>query len=342
MNTTPKDNTGKQYLDSANLLVFLLRWWKPIVIFCVLAAILGAIASFMIDEKFKSSGAVYATEQNSFGDQVFELVKKNDFLTYGEKEDAERLLQLFNSNIVKNKVINKFDLWKSYKIDPNYPGANSIINLQYNENVEVKMTKFGSINIAVLDKDKNQAKKMVDYIIQVTDSLANTLRKNRAQMALDFAESSYEELNSKTHFLEDSIQKLRSLGVYDYASQIDGINRKWASAILKGNTHQAQILKNEMDQISQYGAAYENVERLLQGSNNQVEILNRRMNSMRMDVHAYIPAMYIASYPEVADKKAYPIRWLIVVMSVIGAFVFTVVILLLVESLRKIKAEEKQ
>lgn len=340
MNTTPSESMSKNELDSSNLLVFFLRWWKPIVIMCFLAAVLSAIASYMIDEKFRSTAVVFATEQNSFGEQILETVKKNDLLGYGEKEDSERLLQMINSDQVMNQVINKFDLWNSYEIKPDQPGARTLIGKQYNENVESKLTKFGSITISVLDKNNTQARDMANYIVAVADSLSNKLKKERAKIAFDYTKATYDKLKKEIKLLEDSIWVLRNLGVYDFELQIEGLNDQYATAVLEGRTKQADMLKKEMQEISKYGAAYQNISRLIEGAHDQVEIVKSRLDLMKIDVDATIPAMYVVNYAAESDKKAYPIRWLIVVMSVIGTFVFTVIVLLLMDSLKKIKLEK--
>ena len=340
MNTTPSESTSKNELDSSNLLVFFLRWWKPIAIMCFLAAIFASITSYMIEEKFRSTAIIFATQQNSFGEQIFEMVKKNDILGYGEKEDAERLLQMINSDQVMNRVIDKFNLWESYEILPDQAGARTLIGKQYSENVEAKMTKFGSIKISVLDKNNTQARDMANFIVVVADSLSNKLKKDRAQIALNYTKSTYDNLKKDIKILEDSIWVLRELGVYDFELQIEGLNEQYATAVLEGKIKQANLLKNEMKEISKYGAAYQNISRLIEGAHDQVEIVKSRLDLMKIDVDADIPAMYVVNNAAESDKKAYPIRWLIVAMSVIGTFVFTVVILLLMDSLKKIKLEK--
>ena len=40
-----------------------------------------------------------------------------------------------------------------------------------------------------------------------------------------------------------------------------------------------------------------------------------------------------------ADRKAYPVRWLIVAVSVIAAFVFSVITILILDNFRTLKAE---
>ena len=105
-------NSSGNSLNSANLFIFFFRWKWHIIGVCVAAAVLSAVVSLMIEEKYQSSVTVFATEQTSIGEQFLEDIKRKDLLEYGETEDAERLLQVINSDIIRNRIIEQFDLWE--------------------------------------------------------------------------------------------------------------------------------------------------------------------------------------------------------------------------------------
>ena len=87
-------------LDSTHLLLFIYDRLRIFIIVGVLAIIISAGVSLIMEEKFESSVIMFATTQSSIGEQFFEESKQGDLLAYGETEDAERLLQLLNSNRV--------------------------------------------------------------------------------------------------------------------------------------------------------------------------------------------------------------------------------------------------
>src|SRR5689334_17108779 len=95
-------------LESTNLLILLYKWRRPIIIVCAAAAVISAAVSLVMKERYRSTVTMYAEQQHSFGAQLLEDVQKEDILTYGEEEDAERLLQVINSDQVRNKIIEKY------------------------------------------------------------------------------------------------------------------------------------------------------------------------------------------------------------------------------------------
>ncbi|NDB86109.1 MAG: hypothetical protein EB127_25920, partial [Alphaproteobacteria bacterium] len=131
--------------------MLLVQWRKTLLFSALIAALISSTVSLIIDNKFKSTAIVYAEQQHSFGAQMLEEVQKEDLLTYGEEEDAERLLQIINSSQVRDYIIEKHNLWEIYDIERQSSGANTKINKRYSENVSARQTKFGSIQIDALD-----------------------------------------------------------------------------------------------------------------------------------------------------------------------------------------------
>ena len=131
-----------------------------------------------MDEYYQSTVVMFATSQHSIGEQFFEETKKNDLLAYGETEDAERLLQILNSHRIRNRIIEKFDLFTHYNIDPSEPGAQADMALTYGSNVSANLTRFGSIKVSVLDTDPFLARDMANDMAHLVDSIANRMRND--------------------------------------------------------------------------------------------------------------------------------------------------------------------
>jgi capsular polysaccharide biosynthesis protein len=175
--------------SSENLVVIVLKNRKRLMIIGLAAAIVSAIVSFFIPERYKSTVVLFATQQHSFGEQLMEEQKKEDVLAYGEEEDAERLMQIINSDQIKSKVIQRFDLWTVYEIPKSEAGANTLIGKKYNDNVSASLTKFGGIEIEVLDESPKRAMEMANAIAEYTDSVSNRMRSERARDAFNYAEA---------------------------------------------------------------------------------------------------------------------------------------------------------
>ncbi|MDZ4752426.1 MAG: Wzz/FepE/Etk N-terminal domain-containing protein [Flavobacteriales bacterium] len=328
-------------IDSSNLLVLLYKWRKPLIIISVAAAIVSAAVSLMIREKYKSTTILFAVQQHSFGDQLLEETKLEDFLAYGEEEDAERLLQMLNSDRIRDKIIERNDLWSVYDIKRDGKGAKTLMAREYNDNVSAKLTKFGSIEVAVLDYEPDRAAKMANEIAAYSDTLTNQMRKERALQALHYAQQSLFRLEEEITLLEDSMKVLRQMGVYDYEEQITALSEQYGTSIAEGHPDRAQLIKDQMDFLSQYGTLYNKLELNIFAGHDQKEILKKRCDNIGIDVVADLDSKYTSDSAVPADKKSYPIRWLIVAMSTASAFIFGFIILLITDSLKRLRLEGK-
>jgi capsular polysaccharide biosynthesis protein len=337
----PSNTEVTPTLESSNLLVLLYRWRKPLIIVCAVAAVTSAAVSFLITEKYKSTVTMFATQQHSFGEQLLEEVKKEDVLAYGEEEDAERLLQLINSDQIRNKIIEKYNLWEVYNIHRDERGANTLIGKEYNDNVTARLTKFGSIEVEVLDASPERARDMANDIAAYADTVSNKMRSERAIEAYHYAENSLHALQRDVQIMEDSMRVLQEMGVYSYLDQIAALTDQFGTALAEGHPDRAQKIKEQMDFLSRYGTAYTKIEKLLEESYAKLGILTKRYDLMKIDVETNLPSKFIVDYAAAADKKSYPIRWLIVAMSTASAFVFGVIFLLVWDNVRRLNAEGK-
>mgnify|MGYP001014019856 CR=1 FL=1 len=148
-------------------------WRQPLIIAGLLGGLISAAASFLIEPEFQSSVVLFALPQQSIGAQFYEEVKREDILAYGETEDAERLLQILNSDRIRRRVIEKYDLWSHYSIERGQTGAQAAMAKVYAGKVGATLTRYGSIRIDVYDSAPEMARNMANDIAQLTDSVAN-------------------------------------------------------------------------------------------------------------------------------------------------------------------------
>lgn len=337
---TDQNNENKIVsLESTNLLILLYKWRKPIIIVCAAAALVSAAVSLLMKERYRSTVVLYAEQQHSFGAQLLEDVQKEDLLTFGEEEDAERLLQVINSDKVRNRIIEKYILWDVYNISKDQRGANTLIAREYQDNVSAKLTKFGSVEVSVLDEKPERARDMANDIASFADSVANKMSSDRALQAFRYAEGSLTTLREEVRLMEDSMQTLQEMGVYSYSDQISALTEMYGTAIAGGHPDRAQKIKDQMDFLSKYGTAYNKLEVNLSESYEKLATLRKRYDLLKIDVDSKIPVMRIVDNASAADKKSFPIRWLIVAMSTASAFVFTVIFLLLWDNFKRLRFE---
>ena len=306
-------------MESTHLLVFLWRNFKTLAAVGLLAAIAASGVALILDEYYESTVVMFATSQHSIGEQFFEENKKNDLLAYGETEDAERLLQILNSHRIRNRIIEKYDLYTHYDIDPNEPGAKAAMGLTYNGNVSANLTRFGSIQVRVLDTDPEMARDMANDMAFLVDSVANKMRNDRAKEAFNLAKSTLSKTSSQITEAEDSLATLHAMGIYDFEAQVEGLTAQYGMALASGKPAAANTIKRDLERIGALANGYNNLSAYLEAAYEQQALLKKRVELMRVDAETQLPSSFVVDYASAADKKAKPVRWLIVVMTSVVA-----------------------
>ena len=302
-------------MESTHLLVFIYRNLKTLIAVGFLAAVAASGVSLMLDEYYESTVVMFATSQHSLGEQFFEETKKNDLLAYGETEDAERLLQILNSHRIRNRIIEKYDLYTHYNIDPSEPGAKTDMALTYGSNVSANLTRFGSIRVQVLDTDPELARDMANDMAFLVDSVANSMRNERANEAYKLALGALAQTSVQIAQAEDSLASLHALGIYDFETQVEGLTAQYGMAVASGRSAAANTLKKDLERLGTLANGYNNLSAYLEAAYEQQSLLKKRVELMRVDAETQLSSSFIVDYASAADKKAKPVRWLIVVMT---------------------------
>src|SRR5512138_3955267 len=108
------DTKRETSFDSSNMVVFLYKWRKPLLI-VMLAALVGSwffSLPWFITPKFKSTVILFPAGTNAVSKALLteQSSKGQDLMSFGEDEQAEQLLQILNSNKIRDRVIRTFGL----------------------------------------------------------------------------------------------------------------------------------------------------------------------------------------------------------------------------------------
>lgn len=312
----------------AALLKRIWDWRGPLIITGALGGIISAVATFLIEPEFQSSVVLFALPQQSIGAQFYEAEKREDILAYGETEDAERLLQILNSDRVRRRIIEKYDLWSHYDISKEESGAQAAMAKVYAGKVDASLTRYGSIRIDVFDTDPSMARDIANDIANLTDSVSNQLRNDRAMEAFRYAKQSLQQHQSGIERMEGRLAALRREGVYDYPVQIEGLNDQYATALAEGFRSRAAEILDKMERLTPYANEFNQLTTKLEDAYEQEAVLKKRFDLNKLDAESQIPAAFVVDRAAVADKKARPVRWLITVMGAISVALAGLVFLL--------------
>jgi hypothetical protein len=136
--------------------------------------------------------------------------------------------------------------------------------------------------------------------------------------------------------LEDSLVVLRGFGIIDYESQAEVISDAWAQAVVDGNTNGAKKLEKKLDVFAKYGGAYVSIRDQLEYEKKELVDVKSKFMEAKVDAEQDLPFKFIVNNAVKAEKKSYPVRWLIVVVSTLSTFILALLVLLLFESIKRV------
>lgn len=326
----------QQNQDTAiDLLQFIWNKRKPLIILTVVAAIASAVISLIITPKYQSTVTLYPAMSSTvaFTD---EFHSDQSSTSFGEEEQAEQMIQILKSADVRNRIIWKYDLINHYKIDTSSKTKMTQLNLTYEENIGFRRTAYGSVEISVLDIDPNIAAKIANDIANFVDSAKNRMIRERAKNALYVAKLERDKLKTDIKEIVDSMSSLSALGV---------VNNESRPALLEALVNAKDIttrslIQKKIDATDKYGSIYANMEFQLDWMNVRLSTKDAVYEQLKSDANLNISHKFEVEKAYPAEKKAYPIRWLIVVVSTFSALLFSIVLLLLWEKIKQLKASE--
>ena len=332
--------------DSSGFIYFLYKWRQPLIIITIIAIIISIIFSspFFITPKYKSTVILFPTSSNSISQVLLgkKINNKKDILEFGEDEQTERMLQILNSNKIKDRIIEKYNLGNHYGINKNKKYFKTKINNEYERNISFRRTEYMAVKISVLDKDPQMAADIANDISILLDSTVNDIKRDRSYKGFIIVENEYIRLKSQIKEVEDSLKTLRKLGVHDYESQAEMINQQLAIEIAKGNKQSINRLEEKLDILANYGGAYVTLRDALEYDIEQLSIVKTRYEDARIDAQQVLPQKFIVNHAFKAEKKSYPIRWLFTVFLTFSVLFLSILVIIIIENYEKIKNKKKE
>lgn len=334
-----KEKPVKGYdLNSTNLILYLYSRREPLLLISAIGFILSVIASLLITPKFNSTVVMFPASSASVSQALVSTtggIAKNGILTFGEEEQTEQLLQILNSDEIKEKLTRKFHLFEHYRIDTTAKFKYTQLYGRLKKNISFKKTQYMSVKISVLDEDPRTAADMANEIASLLDSTINRMQKKRAVDAFQIVSVEYNRLREEITELEDSLKAIGQKGVYDVESQSRGLNEAWLNALTSGNQVLAKKLENQIKVLGEYGGAYIFIKEFLQNESARLSLLKDKYTQAKVDMQQNLPHSFIVSKARKAEKKAYPKRSYIVLAATFSSFLFAFFLLVILDSLKK-------
>ena len=328
----------KVNFDSSNFFVFLIKWRKILIITTFVAGVIAAIISLLIKEEYEAKVTMFPTMSNAVSKALItDQFGNEDILQFGEEEQAQQMIQILKSNELRDTIIKKFNLATHWKIDPESKYARTKLYEEYKSNIKFRRTEYLSVEIIVRDEDPVLAADIANSIAELFDTMKLKIQRQRALEGFRIVERTYLDIQNQIKQKRDSLMWLNEKGIGDYNLQVERLTEAIGREIGRGNSQAVKILQTQLDTITKYGAVYKQLNEQLALLNKRLVEFQQKYDEARIDAFSQLPQKFVVENAYPPDRKAYPVRWLIVVVSALSAFVLTLICLIFYENYEKYK-----
>jgi uncharacterized protein involved in exopolysaccharide biosynthesis len=182
--------------------MFLYRYRMLLLLVLVLSIAATVIITYLTEPEYQSTGIIFPTPTNS----PEKILTEPQF---GYEVDADWLLQVLKSDIVRDTLNAAFDLMAYFEIDPTKPQWIDEYRNKYHKLVDFNRTRYMSIEITATTSDPELSAKIVNAIIDKINPIREGIFKNNTYQSMIHYEQAYFQKNDLINRLVDSIHNLR-------------------------------------------------------------------------------------------------------------------------------------
>lgn len=327
MHINDKEQKGNIWIPES-----LRAWRMPILFVSIIALGIGFLFSMplFIAPKYESSVVMLPASTRSLAEALLSsnIWSETDLLEFGERRQADQLIQVLESNRIQNRIVDHFDLWTHYKIEKGLPFAKTRLLREYEKNIQFKRTEFNAVEVTVFDRNPQIAADIANHIAALLDSSIHAMQEVRAQKAIEVTEHTYKEKEHYIQVLEDSLALIMAMGVHDYKSQAQVLYEQLALQLARQQVSSVRAIEAQLDKLAKLGGPYVSIMTELKLEKERLSHLKAKVEKARMDAVQDLPQKFIVSDAFPAERKSYPLQWAIMLGSVLSSILFMIILIL--------------
>jgi hypothetical protein len=136
--------------------------------------------------------------------------------------------------------------------------------------------------------------------------------------ALEIVKQEYDQTILKINEMEDSLNTLRKMGIFDYKEQVKAFSKEYAKAIAKNDLRQKEALEQFFSNLQRYGGAYNTWSENLRKYRAKFAVIKSKYDQMIVDANNVLPLSFVVQKALPDNKKARPVRWLVVLICLLS------------------------
>lgn len=213
-----------QQPSSINTIKYLINNWKAIIFVPLGIAIIIAIYTLFIPNKYKSTANLLPSQRPSFGLDLFSekggISSLANSVLGGNSDETNRYVVLLTSYTTSKNIIDEFGLIDIYDVSAAKDPTKAAIDILQDRS-SFEGLEEGNFKISVLDEDPLRAKNIADYYIKLLNNLNAEIVSKDARLYREFLEKRYNKIISDLDSLQSEFTKFQEQhGVFELPEQV--------------------------------------------------------------------------------------------------------------------------
>lgn len=311
---TPKNDVS---FDASFLVSILVKHRKQLIAITLTTVALSILFSspIFITPKYKSTAIIYPF----------------NIIPYSSESPTEQLIQLLESEDIRDAVANDFNLMAHYEIDSTGRYPLTELHETMKENINIDKTKFESVEIIVMDKDPKMASDIADSIVSKLNKKSLDLLRKKSLEVVIISENQLKLRQAEIDSMQNLMKQIsKEYGIVDMEQQIRSLSRVYYEGVSKG-AGDGKRLENVIQAMGAKGFELVGLAENVEEVRKQYNKIKQQYDQSLRDMTKELTYSNIITSPVPAEKKSYPVRSMIVLLSTISTLVLSITLLIIFE-----------
>ena len=260
----------------------LFKWKKQIFYTCLIAGVGSIIIALLLPVYYKATTVFLAASPDQAKPELLfgQGMLKGEY--YGNENDIDRVLTIASSNELINYLVDTFNLYEHYGINPDGPRASYWVKKNFFSLYEIKKTKRDAIQLTIEDKDPELSAQIANATREKINEFLQQIIKGSQLKQLNTYEADISAKERLISQLGDSLNLLRSrYGIFNVQSQTETLISQldMAEANLVRNNARLEGLK-DIKNLSGIADTIKLSQALLRGLQGEVDSLRGKVKRL--------------------------------------------------------------
>lgn len=299
--------------DLFRVIKFIIQHYKFYIKAIALSILLTVAITFLIPKQYKSSGIIFPTYSNS-------LEETYNNPMFGYDVEADRVLQILQSQEIQDSITRKFDLATYFELDTTDERWRDELRKEISSSVFFAKTPFMSIEISAKTKSPQLSSDIVNTIIGLIDPIRNRILKQNIIVAHHSIKNEYEAQKNSLDSLVSLIKNMRD----EYGNPAISLLANQEFNFDSKRTGNNTLLEEKIDKYLLQKVIY-----------NDIKIKYERVKTQ---LGRPLPGIYVINYAVKSSKKVSPSFLINIAITTILSIILVSTVLVLKIKLKGLDA----